>query len=428
MVSRPHSVKDAPAEAGRGEWPLPALAGAPRLLLVSDLQPCHVNGGPILMSRLLAGYPMDRLQVLAASYFLNSFPEGRLACEHISFPQPNNFGRWGLGRLKQLLQVASLPLLVFVCWREIRRRRIQVVAGVAHDLFFLAGALAARLSGVPFVLVVHDEWLFFIRPLMWLPNAVARWAYRRVLRSAAHIYAVCPEMRDVLRQEYGVESEVQLPAAEAQAAAEAVEAAGTLRIVFAGTLTGVAIPSLELLVRALKSAKLSGIAWSLDVYGANAEHLREFGWDGDARIQARGWAEQDELKAALRQADVLYLPYSFERATLRFVHTSFPSKLADYLAAGRAVLICAPPESSVVPYARERGFAEVVDRPSEELLAEALARLGSAEHRRRLAARGLHVFAENHDIARQQREFVACMARLAEQGKARETRVQVAGQ
>ena len=56
------------------------------------------------------------------------------------------------------------------------------------------------------------------------------------------------------------------------------------------------------------------------------------------------------------------------------------------------------------------------------LLAAALVRLAtSPEHRQRLAARSLQVFAENHDILRQQREFLACIARLVQQqGQLRE--------
>ena len=316
-----------------------------------------------------------------------------------------------------------MPALAVYCWRVIRRNRIEVVMSVAHGMFFLEAAVAARLCRVPFVLIVHDDWIDFMRSRMWVPTSVARWCYRRVLRSATKIYAVSPGMQQALRQEYGVDSEVQLPASEAQpASGDPGSARDTLRVAFAGTVTAVTIPSIDLLVKALQSPALSGIKWSLDLYGALPIHLRQSGWD-DARVHAHGWAPQQEVHAALRQADVLYLPYSFDDAHLRVVQTSFPSKLADYLAAGKPVLICAPPESSVVPYAREGGFAEVVDRPSPDLLAAALVRLAtSPEHRQRLAARGLQVFAENHDIARQQREFMACITRLVQQRGVRQGR------
>jgi glycosyltransferase involved in cell wall biosynthesis len=391
---------------------------APALLFAFEFPPCEATAGPILMARLLKGYANDKLHVLAGSYFLKRFPGGRLDCHHLSFPQTSNTGRWGLGRLKQLLELLLLPVLVVYCWRVIRRYRIAAVLSVAHNMYFIAAAVAARLARVPFVLVVHDDWIDSMRSRMWVPSAAARWCYRRVLRSAAQIYAVSSGMQQALRQDYGVDSEVQLPATEARpASADPGSAPGALRVAFTGTLTAVTIPGIGLLVKALQSPALLGIKWSLDLYGALPIHLPQFGWD-DERVHAHGWAPQQEVHAALRQADVLYLPYSFDDDRSRIVQTSFPSKLADYLAAGKPVLICAPPESGVVPYAREGGFAEVVDRPNKDLLAAALVRLAtSPEHRQRLAARGLQVFAENHDIARQQREFIACITRLVHDGK-----------
>jgi glycosyltransferase involved in cell wall biosynthesis len=395
--------------------PTQETQSARALLYVFEYPPCDATAGPILMARLLKGYVTDKLHVLAGSYFLKRFQRGRLDCHHLSFLQTSDTGRWGLGRLKQLLELALLPVLAVHCGRVIRRYRIEAVLSLAHGMFFVAAAVAARRSRVPFVLIVHDDWVDFMRSHKWVPNPVARWGYRRVLRSATKIYAVSPGMQQALRQEYGVESEVQLPASEAQPASAGPDSArDTLRVVFAGAVTIVTIPSIDLLVKALQSPALSGIKWSLDLYGAFPIHLRQPGWD-DARVRAHGWAPQPDVHAALRQADVLYLPYSFDDANLRVVQTSFPSKLADYLAAGKPVLICAPPESTVMPYAREGGFAELVDRPSQDLLAAALLRLAtSPEHRQRLAARGLQVFSENHDIVRQRREFMACITRLAQ--------------
>jgi glycosyltransferase involved in cell wall biosynthesis len=394
---------------------------APALLYVSEFPPCDVTAGNILIARLLKGYPAERLRVLAGSHFMKRFRDGQLDCAHIRFPQTSNVGRWGLGRLKQLLEIGLLPLLAVYCRRVIRRHGVEVVLSLGHNLYFVAAAAAARLSHVPFVLVVHDDWLHFMQWNMWVPNRAARWCYQRVLRSATHIYAVSPAMQEALREEYGVESEVQLPASEAQPGNEdPAGAPGRLQVVFAGTTTAATSASIDLLVKALRSPNLSEVAWKLDLYGASPEMLREFGWE-DERIHAHGWAPQPELLAALRAADVLYLPYSFDASQARFVQTSFPSKLADYLASGKPVLLCAPPDAAVVPYARDGGFAEVVDCPSEELIAAALGRLASSpEHRACLAAQGTQVFAKNHDIVRQRLEFIARLTRLVDQGTVRE--------
>ena len=43
------------------------------------------------------------------------------------------------------------------------------------------------------------------------------------------------------------------------------------------------------------------------------------------------------------------------------METAFPSKIADYLAAGKPILVFGPRYSSLVRYASEQGFAEIVD-------------------------------------------------------------------
>ena len=410
--------------SSRGSLPAEETQSAPALLHVYECPPYDLSGG-ILIARLLDGYPQDRLHVLAGSYMLKRFG-GRLACHHISFPQTTHTGRWGLGRLKHLLELALLPVLALYCWRVIRRYRIEAVLTIAQNFYCIAAAAGAYLSRLPLIVVVHDDWPFLMRSPIGMPQAASRWLYRRMMRSASHIYAVSPGMQQALRDDYGVESEVQLPASDAPPATAGPSGApGTLRVVFAGTLNFATIPGIELLVKALKSPALSEVTWSLDFYGATPQDLRRYGWD-DERMHAHGWTPQERLHAALRAADVLYLPYSFDPAQSRFMQTSFPSKLADYLSAGKPLLICAPPESTVMAYAQGGGFAEVVDRPSENLVSAALVRLSALpDHRQRLGARAVQVFAENHDIVRQREDLRRVVAVLAHDRNPQVARVRV---
>jgi glycosyltransferase involved in cell wall biosynthesis len=223
-------------------------------------------------------------------------------------------------------------------------------------------------------------------------------------------------MQKALLDDYGVESVVQLPASDAQPARVAAGGApGNLRIVFAGSLTSASIPGIDLLVNALRSEVLAGLRWSIDLYGATPQEVERHGWC-DERIRSHGWTSQKVLHSALRTADVLYLPYPFDQALARFMRTSFPSKLADYLTAGKPLLICAPPDSTVMSYARMGGFAEVVDSLNQDLFAAALLRLAtSVEHRQRLGARAVQVFAANHDIESQREDFRRAVAALAHQ-------------
>jgi hypothetical protein len=51
---------------------------------------------------------------------------------------------------------------------------------------------------------------------------------------------------------------------------------------------------------------------------------------------------QSELPRILSSADILFLPYSFSQIARKAIETAFPSKIADYLAAGRPILVFGP--------------------------------------------------------------------------------------
>jgi glycosyltransferase involved in cell wall biosynthesis len=116
--------------------------------------------------------------------------------------------------------------------------------------------------------------------------------------------------------------------------------------------------------------------------------------------------QQGQLRKALQEADILFLPYSFLSGSRHSVETAFPSKMADYLAAGKPILIFAPASSTLARYAAEERFAELVTECDLPILAAAVRKLTLSPPRRRmLAERALAAFRRNHDIGRQRRRF-----------------------
>jgi glycosyltransferase involved in cell wall biosynthesis len=140
--------------------------------------------------------------------------------------------------------------------------------------------------------------------------------------------------------------------------------------------------------------------------------MRTSGWDR-IDIVCRGWVTQSELPSVLSSADILFLPYSFLESSREAVETAFPSKTADYLAAGKPVLVFGPKYSSLVRYASEQGFAEIVDEFSAAALARGIQKIVFSPHYgEELAARALEVFSANHDISRQQHKFYLTLERI----------------
>ena len=402
-------MKDREKLIGRAETAVPNRT----LLYVCDFPPSNLRGGTILMSRLLQDYPPERITILAGSAYTHSSPQdGRINCEHVIFPTTNSSGRWGTGRLKTALDWLLIPALVLLTIWLTWRRRVDAIVSVAHGHFFIAAALAARITGIPYVLFVHDDWVFMQSEASYLLRYVAGSVFHWIVRGAGHVYSVSWHMQEWLASVHGVASEVQLPACEPHhtEVLAAKSALGELKIVFAGTFSGANEDTVNLMVEIIKHDDLKkyGIASaSLTFYtGPTSDELkRELGGD-HLCIRFRPWVAQPELPAVLASADILFLPFSFLESQRVVVSRSFPSKLADYLASGTPILMVGPDYADIVRYAKEALFAEVVDRNDCEAVATAIARIAqSAVHRQSLRAKSLQVFMQNHNIAVQRRDF-----------------------
>lgn len=378
----------------------------PRLLFVNDLPPCHLTAGPMLMRQLLAEYPMDRLTVACGAGLMPRAKDTLLPCRHVPLFQTNGTGRWGLGRIKQLVDVAAFGPMVWSLERLLRKTQSEAVLTVAHGTMFIAGVLAAKRAGKPSVVVVHDDWIWMISHHTWIPKALAPTIFGRTLRRATHVYAVSDGVQRWLR-EFHVESEVQLPCADSGAFPHmSPRDDGMFRIVYAGNFNDSIAPGLALLVQALRQGAI-GENWSLDLYGASPAHAASRGWK-DAPVTAHGWRPQPDVHAAMAGADLLFVPLGFDALARQLGNRQFPSKMADYLAARRPILVCAPRDTAISRYIHRWKCAELVEEPTVEAVAAALRRLAeSPERRKELVERGREAFRANHEVAQLRAELVS---------------------
>ncbi|MHB8216507.1 MAG: glycosyltransferase [Candidatus Sulfotelmatobacter sp.] len=397
-----------------------AAGEAVRLLYICDFPPSNLAGGSILMSRLLLDYPPHRIAVLTSSRYLRVSPqEGRLGCEHIPFPTTKGWGRWGLGRIRNVIDWLMVPVLALFCAWIIRRRRIQLMVSVVHDRFFIAAAIVSWLTSVPLVLAVHDDWIHTQQRRVPSLKPFFPVLFRFAVRKAAHIYSVSVGMQELVRDTCGRESELQLPAIAPYAAEEMTDVAppGLVKTPVSILYAGGIVENAETLVRLIQKGSLEryGVpTCCLDLYvPLTKEQFSEMGWSHDL-INLRGWVSNIELRRALCRADILFLPASFAKEEAAVVIAGFPTKTADYMASGRPILVFGPEYSSLVRYARQCEFAEVVTESSGDALAKGIGDMVSSPMRRaELVSRAFSVLSANHDIFKQRQEFRRLAAELA---------------
>lgn len=381
----------------------------PQLLVLCDFPPSHFRGGTILMRRLLAEWPSKRLAVLASSQFDRAeLRASYLPCAHYFVSMTDEFGRWGLGRLKRLINWLLLPVVALVALLLLKRIRPAAILSVAHGRFFLVAALVSACTGTPLLLAIHDDWLCFSVARMLGPLAAP--LLSRVYRQADAIYVVSEQMQQQLRREYGLPSALQMPAREAaqrpSLALASDEPLRRLSIIYLGTLNAAVDDAIALVVAVMRGEQLRAFGletWTLTIYTQLPEPTPPpYSEWPNARVQFRPWLNQEQLDAVMAEADLLLLPFAFREDQRPLTLHSFPSKTADYLASGRPVLIVAPPDTSLAVYGQRHGFAEVVTVPEVGAIAAAIGRIAlSPAYRARLQARATATFVEQHDIARQ---------------------------
>lgn len=78
------------------------------------------------------------------------------------------------------------------------------------------------------------------------------------------------------------------------------------------------------------------------------------------------------MPAIQQNADILFLPLSFDQRFREIIKTSAPGKIGEYLASGKPVLVHAPKKSFVSWYFKKYHCGLVVDEEDPAVLAKAI--------------------------------------------------------
>jgi glycosyltransferase involved in cell wall biosynthesis len=376
-----------------------------KLLYVGDVPVEASYHGSALLHRLLSDYPADQLTILETG--TQSEPTRRLhGVKYISYP---------IGK-QRLLNTRLHPY--FTAWysqtgSRIGPRILQSLNGfafenvltVVHGFGWLAAARIARERNVPLHLIVHDDWprVANVAPAFrkWLNQQFAT-----VYRQASSCLCVSPAMSRAYEERYGKPAGIFYPSRAQDCfdfdgpPARLSRQNKPFTIAFAGTINSQGyIQALRSLQQALKH-----VDGQLQIFGPlTSAEARRINLD-DPNTEVCGFSSWSDLLLLLRtEADALFVPMSFDAADRVNMEMAFPSKLADYTAAGLPLVIYGPGYCSAVAWARENpDVAEIAE--TEDQLSSAIRRLANdPNHRVRLGDRALVVGRKyfTHEAARQ---------------------------
>lgn len=113
----------------------------------------------------------------------------------------------------------------------------------------------------------------------------------------------------------------------------------------------------------------------------------------------------EDLPAVLRGADILFLPERFDNSA-EGIRLSVSTKAHLFMFSGKPIVVYSAPSTGIARYAREMGWAALVDRQDPRLLAEVLGRLiTDGGYRQSLIDQAGSTADQNHDLGAIQSEF-----------------------
>ncbi len=385
-------------------------AALPRLLIIWDSVPHRGAGADLLMRRIFVDYPGERLFALTNSTAARaSATRGGVISEDHLFTAPEiQIHRRFLWQISRVLSWLLLPLIVWRGVRLVRRLKIEAIFTVPWNQFFGAAYLVHRITHCPFFFYAMDDPEGSVVG-GWLRSPMYHFFMPRAVCAARRLWCVSEGMRESIAARLGKEGLLLLPTADlaefqSKTNSNQRPEGAPLRIIYTGAIYGMQLDALQRLVRIVNAghgSDLISLRVSLTLYtSASADYLRKIGLELGANVNLDK-VEHQQMPVTLANADILFLPMSFEPGMKHIVSTSIPSKISEYVASGVPILAHGPAYCSAVRYCREFDCGLVVDQPDDAALRGALIRLATDDGlRARLSANALKAAERNHDAPR----------------------------
>jgi glycosyltransferase involved in cell wall biosynthesis len=118
---------------------------------------------------------------------------------------------------------------------------------------------------------------------------------------------------------------------------------------------------------------------------------------GIGNLQILPGPSHKELPSFLKGADILFLPETFDEDRSEEIRLSISTKAHFYMMSEKPILVYASPKTGIVHYAKEGGWAYIVDEHNPDKLVHALRiLLTNSEFCKKMVNQGIEVVAKNH--------------------------------
>ncbi len=347
-----------------------------KLVISCITLPPLVIGSTILMTNLFNSYKGPIEAIAGWEYGAKSDKNFRPPCKTHYLKLPPFIQRIA----------ERFPFIYFFMIQKFVKKKLSAIkpdavfaACTPDGLFFTATFIACKQLNIPFWGHMHDLWLENTSPDSFHYKLAQKWE-NKISQEAEKIFCMTSTQLDYYKKKYNRSYEIiphcvagsMLPAARAMPKTTNPEESKT--ILYTGNISRTM--NLDALHRFIKCIDHLPSNYKIKMLTSlNKKQCQDLGIF-HKRIQY-DWVSVEESRCALKEADVLFLPLSFENCSELEVKTVFATKTLDYLLSGTPILVFSPKDSYHSISARESQWGDVVDVCNEEILATRLINLAS---------------------------------------------------
>lgn len=286
-----------------------------------------------------------------------------------------------LGRLLIPLYVLLIPAIVARLLVLHKREHFTKCLILYPDPFFsVAGYLFTRLAGVEYVLYFHD--LFEEAQVKWtriLQRALAKIFEKKMIQGSQHFLVICGGLRDFYRDKYGSDPLV-LPHSldlaivpKESRLMNADKALGVpskaIRVMYSG---GVYDNQYDAVLAFVEAIRDSPIDIKLTITSKRSRGYFEKIGIADENTEVSFLRDRKDVFEAQRQADILYLPLAFKSRNPLEVRTALPTKILEYVASMRPILVHCRAYSFLSRFCIENKIGFVCNTTDKEAIVNAI--------------------------------------------------------
>ena len=259
---------------------------------------------------------------------------------------------------------------------------VALVACTGDLIDIPAGFLASQMAHIPFYAYIFDDYVF-----QWTGNyrQFAKLVAPFIFKHSSGVIGPNEYICEEYKRRYNISPTlVRNPCDKDELEKEPYpqwpSESGKIKIIYTGAIYHANFDCFRNLIKAMDFLK--EYKSELHLFTAQTRDELEGQDIKSERIFVHSHVPYRDIFEQQREADILFLPLSFESPIPEVIRTSAPGKMGDYLASGRPVLAHVPANSFVAYYFKKNQCGWIADQNNPYHLAIAIANLISDQESR----------------------------------------------